>query len=122
LTELFKNLSLNEKILINKENVNYIPIVQCRDSYLYFIIARNSNLGIYNEKDKSFTISRFKFKLNYLFEEDHWDTGEPFGTVKPLKEICEVARFKNDEDKLKYLNNKANEKEIIDLIKQYNFK
>lgn len=97
----------------------YVPLDECEDSYLYLIVARNSYLGIYNEKDKSFTISRFKFKSNFLFDEDHWDTGEPYGTVKPLEKICEVKQFENDEEKLKYLNDKLKEKEIIDLMEKY---
>lgn len=102
----------------------YISLDECEDSYLYLIVARNSYLGIYNEKDKSFTISRFKFKSNYLFDEYHWDSGQQFGTiklgtVKPLEKICEVGQFENDEEKLKYLNDKVKEKEIIDLMEKY---
>lgn len=83
----------------------YIPIRECKDSCLYIINARNSNLGIYNKKDCSFTISRVKFSSNFLFDEFHWDTGAPYGTVKPLKELhLTNLSFSNDDEKLRFLN------------------
>jgi len=84
----------------------YISVDKCKDGYLYVISARNSNLGIYNESNKGFTISRDKFGANYLFDEFHWDTGAPFGTVKPKMELEKAPEFKNDEEKLRYLNEK----------------
>lgn len=83
---------------------DYIPIEKCRDGYVYAIYARNSSIGIYNTLNKSFTVSRIKFGSNYLFDEYHWDTGAPFGTVKPYREMWQAPSFKNDDEKLKYLN------------------
>lgn len=101
--------------------LNYIPLEQCKDGYLYIINARNSKLGIFKKENSSFIISRFKFKSNYLFEEYHWDTGEPFGTVKPL-ELLGPATLSflpemNEEETLKFLNQMAvtYEKEIASL-------
>jgi hypothetical protein len=88
---------------------NYIPISECKNDYLYFIQARNSSIGICTKNGKEFTISRFKFSDNFLFEEDHFDTGEPYGTVKPIKELEQCPEFNNAEEKLKYLNDKMKE-------------
>lgn len=87
---------------------HWIALGQCKDGFLYIIHARNSYLGIFNAEEKSFTISRHKFSLNFLFEEYHWDTGAPYGTVKPLKELYEAPKVSEDE-KLLYLNNKEEE-------------
>ena len=91
-------------------DINYIPIEKCKDGWLYKIDARNSNLGIYNAERKTFYISRFKFNDNYLFEEYHWDTGEPYGTAKPLEELEFAGHFNNDNERLAYLNKKIEEK------------
>jgi hypothetical protein len=55
--------------------------------YLYYISARNAHLGIWNPGKRGFVISRYKFDLNYLFIEYHYDTGSPYGTVKPFIKI-----------------------------------
>lgn len=83
---------------------NWIPLKECKDGYLYKIAARNASYGIFNQKDNSFIISRYKFKDNYLFPEYHWDTGEPYGTVKPLEEMNKAPEEMTDEEKLNYLN------------------
>jgi hypothetical protein len=87
------------------ENVdNYIPIDSCKNGYVYRIFARNGIVGIFNSQDNSFTLSRFKFNSNYLFDEYHWDTGEPFGTVKPIEEIDECPENMTESEALEYLN------------------
>lgn len=55
-----------------------------------------------------------------MFEEYHWDTGEPYGTVKPIEEIEECPKDMNDKDKLSYLNSlsKLYEKNIHKIIKE----
>lgn len=91
---------------------NYIKISNCKEGYLYEINARNANYGIYQKLQSttwinSFLISRFKFSDNFLFVEYHYDNGEPYGTVKPLKEIEMVPNEilnGTDEQKLEYLN------------------
>lgn len=84
--------------------MDYIPIDKCVDGNVYKIAARNGSFGIYSVTEKSFTLSRFKFGDNFLFDEYHWDTGEPFGTVKPMEDLGPAPTFKEEADKLKYLN------------------
>jgi hypothetical protein len=90
-------------------NVPIIKIEDCKDNWLYFIEARNAQIGIYSKEELGFIISRTKFTANYLFTEYHYDIGkikpemECFGTATPLKEIEPVPEI-NNEDKLKYLN------------------
>lgn len=87
-----------------EEVENYIKIDQCKNGYVYKILARNGIFGIYNSLDYSFTLSRFKFSSNYLFDEYHWDTGEPFGTVKPIEEIEKLPENMDENEILVYLN------------------
>jgi len=106
----------------------YIMISDLKPYYLYRIHARNSRLGIYLPKEYSFLIRRHKFYNWFAFEEYHWDTGAPFGTVRPLKELEQTPFGQEDlkqgpwetngikyygyfyEDKLmKYLKTKAKE-------------
>jgi len=97
------NIDVDEYLAEYRKNP--IPMDQCKDGFLYVVDARNSKLGIYKEKNNAFTISRYKFGSNFLFDEFHWDTGEPYGTVHPLKEIG-VVPVMSDEEKLAYLNTK----------------
>lgn len=94
--------------MIEKEPFDgkYIRIKDCKDGYLYIIHARNAIVGIYNESDKAFTINRLKFNNRFLFDEYHWDTGAPYGTAVPLKEVEKSPEFKNYEEKLSYLYKK----------------
>lgn len=87
----------------------WIKVGDCKDGWLYVIAARNSTLGIYEEKTKAFIISRYKFTDNYLFHEIHWDSDPMFGTVKPLKILEEAPSFKDDKSKLRWLNGKRKE-------------
>ena len=80
--------------------VEYLKIDQLKAGYLYKIIARNANYGIWLPQKKSFIISRVKFGENYLFEEYHWDC-EAFATVKPLEEI-EKSPFNADKINIEY--------------------
>lgn len=66
---------------------DFLPIAECEHGWLYHIKARNFRLGIYNEPKKEFIGIRTKFGSRYLAGEDHWDTGEPFGTVKPIAKL-----------------------------------
>jgi len=89
---------------MHEEIKRWIPISECQDGYLYRIVARNGGFGIYNAENKSFTLSRFKFGDNFTFPEDHWDTGEPYGTVKPLEKMEEAPKGMDDNETLAYLN------------------
>ena len=77
--------------------MNYLKIDELKDGHAYYIHARNANIGIWSKTRKAFTISRHKFGNNYLFDEFHWDTGAPHGTVKPEKEI-EKSPYIPDQD------------------------
>lgn len=66
----------------------YLSLDQCKDGYLYRIHSRNLAFGVYNNKTKGFSGIRTKFGYRYIFEEYHWDTGAPFGTVHPIEEVC----------------------------------
>lgn len=68
----------------------YIPISECEHRRLYLVQARNFIFGIYNQFTKSFLGVRYKFGREFIDFEDHWDTGEPHGTVKPLEALSEV--------------------------------
>ena len=70
-----------------------IPMSECEHGYVYRIAARNFRFGVYRATDKSFIGLREKFFDQYLFAEYHWDTGAPFGTVKPLEKLM---FYKND--------------------------
>ncbi len=74
-----------------QDSTDYLPIEQMQAGMAYSIWARNAYAGIWLPEEQGFLISRYKIHPTpYLFTEFHWDTGEPFGTVKPLRplEIC----------------------------------
>ena len=62
---------------------DYIPLSECKNGYVYKIHSRNLSIGVFNNKSNGFTGIRLKFRHEFLFTEYHWDTGAPFGTVKP---------------------------------------
>ena len=68
----------------------YIPLSECKDRHLYKIVSRNLTLGVFNAERKGFIGIREKFGGCYLFMEFHWDTGAPYGTVSPLKELEKI--------------------------------
>ena len=71
-------------------SADYIPLMDCKHGFLYEIDSRNLNFGVFNEKNNGFIGIRQKFSSRFLFTEYHWDTGEPYGTVKPKKELREL--------------------------------
>lgn len=60
---------------------------------LYWLLARNAYFGVWHPEDQGFVILREKFGNRYLFTEYHWDTGEPFGTVKPFGLVADEPAF-----------------------------
>lgn len=62
---------------------NYIPLSECKHGYIYKIHSRNLSTAVFNSKNNGFIGIRLKFNDEFLFTEFHWDTGPPFGTVKP---------------------------------------
>lgn len=69
-----------------------IPLDQCQKGSLYRIDSRNLAFGVFDGVD-GFIGIREKFGSRYLFSEYHYDTGAPYGTVKPLEllEICPLS-------------------------------
>lgn len=65
----------------------YLGIDECINGYLYEIHSRNLTHGVYRELDNAFVGIRTKFGERFLFAEFHWDTGPPYGTVRPLRQI-----------------------------------
>jgi len=66
---------------------NYIALEDCKHGYTYRIHSRNLSLGVFNQETQGFVGIREKFGSFYLFTEFHYDTGAPFGTVRPHEEI-----------------------------------
>jgi len=84
-------------------DLDYIPLNECKDRYLYILDARNSSLGVFNKDTNGFIIPRHDYLAGdvYLFEEQHWDNNDNgCGTAMPLKEIKEIPKeleFDSDE-------------------------
>jgi hypothetical protein len=81
-------------------NREYIKVEDCVDRGLYRISSRNLVYGVYCATSNGFIGIRMKFENQYLFTEFHWDAGEPFGTVCPLKfiEMCPLTDIRESED------------------------
>ena len=67
----------------------YIPLALCVPGHLYKVDARSYQLAVF-DGNRSFTGIREKFGGRGLFTEFHWDTGEPWGTVKPLVDLGQI--------------------------------
>lgn len=70
----------------------YIALDDCEHRGFYRIQARNFDFGVFDQTAKGFIGIREKFGTTYLFTEYHWDTGAPFGTVRPIEllEPCPI--------------------------------
>jgi hypothetical protein len=73
----------------NQAREDFIPLNRCKKGFLYKIHSRNLGVGVFNGKD-GFIGIRTKFGNKFLFTEYHWDTGAPYGTAKPLEELCSL--------------------------------
>ena len=69
-----------------------IPLDQCKEGAVYEIRSRNLVVGVFVKDRAGFIGIREKFGSRYLFMEYHYDTGAPFGTVRPLKELSAVPK------------------------------
>lgn len=69
--------------------MTYILIAECKHGWTYELNSRNLLFGVYNSETKGFVGIRSKFGDEFLFTEFHYDTGAPYGTVYPLREIEE---------------------------------
>lgn len=67
---------------------DYIPLENCCNRFVYRIHSRNLAVGVYSVERRGFIGIREKFDWRYLFTEYHWDTGPPFGTVRPIRYLC----------------------------------
>jgi len=54
---------------------------------LYFIWARNFNVGIWCAERQAFFGIRRKWGRQFVDREFHWSTGAPYGTAKPIAEF-----------------------------------
>jgi hypothetical protein len=89
----------------------YIPLTECKHSYLYRIFSRNLLFGIFNEDSSGFIGIREKFGYRYLFTEYHRDLNNHCATVSPKEELC-FCPLKLDKDSpelFKWLEMKGNE-------------
>ena len=83
-----------------------IPIQQCKHHYLYKILARNFDYGIFDKNTISFIGIRYKFGTYFLDNEYHYDYNN--GTAIPIKEIrklpenicIEISNHTFDEKKI----------------------
>ena len=101
----------HRQLIERGRTINYIPLKECKHGYLYRIDSRNLTYGVYNKPKKGFAGIRTKFSERFVFTEYHWDTGEPFGTVKPIKciEKCLIENL-NDWIEIDRKHVKNNEK------------
>lgn len=113
----------NEREAKMVKHMEYLKIDQLKAGYLYKIIARNANYGIWVPQNESFIISRIKFGNNYLFEEHHWDC-VAFATVKPLEElekspfVEEIKISELEKNGRKYMGYPRS-KEILDYLNKF---
>ena len=98
--KLEEDLEQREK----ERQMEYLKPRELKDGYLYRILARNADYGVWLEDKGTFLISRFKFGDNFLFEEVHYDLSESFGTAKPLMEVEKCPLNLDDDKLLEYLN------------------
>ncbi|MFC1521899.1 hypothetical protein ACFL6Y_05775 [Elusimicrobiota bacterium] len=64
-----------------------IPLIECEDRTVYILHSRNLTVGAFSKKEAGFVGIRKKFGERFLFMEFHYDTGAPYGTVRPLKKL-----------------------------------
>lgn len=67
-----------------EDGIEYLRMNELIQGGLYELDARNANLGIWIYEQLGFIIRRQKFNNIFLFVEYHYDTGSPFGTVRPF--------------------------------------
>jgi hypothetical protein len=72
-------------VALRKKDGVYIPLDLCKRGHVYRVRSRNLRYAVF-DGEHGFIGIRTKFGDRYLFTEDHWDTGEPHGTVKPYED------------------------------------
>jgi len=128
---LRKDFDEKAKRLEDEKRERSINISELKDRYLYKIDARKSKLGIWIEEIGTFLTSRFKTDYNILFDENHFDLSDGFGTAWPMEEIEKVPvevpkpfkyAFNGDSEEYKgklaqikdYLNKRLKEMDLLD--------
>lgn len=96
----------------------WIKLEDCKHGGLYKIHARNFSLGVFDEKQQGFVGIREKFGDEYLFVEYHWDTGAPYGTVKP-NEFIKMCSIKNLNTSIKKNKIYHTNKKLFEWLKSY---
>jgi len=71
--------------------MTYIPLEQCEKGTVYLLHSRNLTVGVFDGKN-GFIGIRSKFDDLFLFTEYHYDTGSPFGTVKPRQVLGRMRK------------------------------
>jgi hypothetical protein len=74
-----------------------LPSEECKDGYLYQIIARTAYAGVWVAEKRLFIIRRVKSKSVYLCQELHWDSHDRHGTAQPIREICKAPDLEGQE-------------------------
>lgn len=82
LDEHFARIEMNAWYHLPPEQKTWIPIDDMKIGW-YACDGRNFNLGYWN--GKAFEYERTKWNCKFDDREYHWDTGTPYGTVKPIK-------------------------------------
>jgi len=65
----------------------YMPMDDMKPYYLYRVHCRNSRYGLWLPDQNGCMGRRQKFHDWFLFTEYHYDTGPPYGTLKPMREL-----------------------------------
>jgi len=103
----------NEVTVFGPDPSKYIPIKDCKPGYLYRVDCRNASFGIFKTEDSAFEIARTKWPdfIPFLFDEYHYDTGAPYGTALPIKELekCPDDILKDDVRRLEWIQQKEKE-------------
>lgn len=63
-----------------------IALSECVKGHLYKVNSRNLELAVF-DGETGFTGIREKFGDRFLFKEYHYDTGVPYGTVRPQEDL-----------------------------------
>lgn len=69
-----------------------IPLRDCKHGFLYKLESRNLDFGVFNSVNSGFIGIRYKLGDKFLFTENHWEIGPPFGTAKPIEELQQVPK------------------------------
>lgn len=83
---MISELELEVEMWESRDTKCWIPIEVMAVGY-YACSARNFTVGKWN--GEAFEYIRTKFGKSFPDTEDHWDTGRPHGTVRPIRYLGE---------------------------------